>query len=279
MLLRSHRSFRMCLPVSSLLLPHSFSLASLFPVRHIHSWSLGSMQLNAGMPCSARRRIHRERCDVLILVTNIIRQGRCTLVATIQMYKILALNCLITAYSLSVQYLDGIKFGDYQVTITGMLMSVCFLCISRAKVSCCRLSSDSICQRLITARREALEGTTSWKHLQPLRTPFGLDAVRRPHRLPRLCYRVVQVHRRVSLRLLPLPHFTLSITEYLPHCHSGVGMSASADAISRGEIDLEKKFEPSLLNTAIYLLGLSQQVSTFVLNFQVCRPRPYVIPN
>jgi len=37
---------------------------------------------------------------------------------------------------------------------------------------------------------------------------------------------------------------------------------------SPGEIDLDAKFEPSLLNTAIYLLGLSQQVSTFAINFQ-----------
>ncbi|KAJ3899033.1 hypothetical protein F5879DRAFT_811582, partial [Lentinula edodes] len=33
-------------------------------------------------------------------------------------------------------------------------------------------------------------------------------------------------------------------------------------------IDLDAKFTPSLLNTAIYLLGLSQQVSTFAINFQ-----------
>lgn len=32
---------------------------------------------------------------------------------------------------------------------------------------------------------------------------------------------------------------------------------------------MEAKFEPNLLNTAIYLLSLSQQVSTFAINFQV----------
>uniref|UniRef100_A0A7S2RLD3 Cation-transporting P-type ATPase N-terminal domain-containing protein n=1 Tax=Eucampia antarctica TaxID=49252 RepID=A0A7S2RLD3_9STRA len=64
---------------------------------------------------------------------DIIRQGRCTLVTSIQMYQILALNCLISAYSLSVLYLDGVKYGDVQMTSMGILMSISFMSVSRSK--------------------------------------------------------------------------------------------------------------------------------------------------
>ena len=49
------------------------------------------------------------------------------------MYEILALNCLISAYSLSVLHLDGVKYGDRQMTCLGILMSVSFVTISRSK--------------------------------------------------------------------------------------------------------------------------------------------------
>ncbi|KAL8706552.1 MAG: hypothetical protein Q9201_000425 [Fulgogasparrea decipioides] len=152
----------------------------------------------------------------VIAIPNIIRQGRCTLVATIQMYKILALNCLISAYSLSVLYLEGIKFGDGQVTISGMLMSVCFLSISRAK---------------------SVEGLSKERPQPNIFNPYIIGSVM----------------GQFAIHIATLIYISNYVQRTEPR---------------KEEIDLEGDFEPSLLNSAVYLLQLIQQISTFAINYQ-----------
>ncbi|TDZ32315.1 Manganese-transporting ATPase 1 [Colletotrichum spinosum] len=152
----------------------------------------------------------------VIAVPNIIRQGRCTLVATIQTYKILALNCLISAYSLSVLYLEGIKFGDGQYTISGILMSVCFLSISRARV---------------------VEGLSKER---PQPNIFNF-------------YIIGSILGQFAVHVFTLIYIARFCDRLEPRSQ---------------DIDLEAEFAPSLLNSAVYLLQLIQQISTFAINYQ-----------
>ncbi|ODV81986.1 P-type ATPase [Suhomyces tanzawaensis NRRL Y-17324] len=149
-------------------------------------------------------------------VTHIIRQGRCALVSTIQMYKILALNCLISAYSLSVLYLAGIKFGDGQATVSGLLLSVCFLSISRGK-------------------------------------PVEKLSKERPQDGIFNKYIMGSILGQFAVHIITLIYITREIYILEPR---------------EAQVDLEKTFEPSLLNTGMFLLQLAQQVSTFAVNYQ-----------
>lgn len=149
-------------------------------------------------------------------VTHIIRQGRCALVSTIQMYKILALNCLISAYSLSVLYLAGIKFGDGQATVSGVLLSVCFLSISRGK-------------------------------------PIEKLSKERPHDGIFNTYIMGSILGQFAIHITTLIYITREIYILEPR---------------EPQVDLEKEFSPSLLNTGMFLLQLAQQVSTFAVNYQ-----------
>jgi len=65
-------------------------------------------------------------------VLAVVRQGRCTLVTTVQVFKILALNCLVSAFMLSALYLHGVKQGDTQMTIVGLIVAALFFFASQA---------------------------------------------------------------------------------------------------------------------------------------------------
>ena len=148
-------------------------------------------------------------------VCHLIRQGRCALVTTIQMYKILALNSLITAYSLSVLHLSGIRYGDFQVTVSGMLISACFMFLTRSQPV---------------------------KEMSPARPQSNIFNA----------YLLSSVLLQFFLHVAVLIYVTTSAARFeIPWA-----------------VTQKLKFKPGLMNTAVYLLGLIMQLSTFAVNYQ-----------
>jgi cation-transporting ATPase 13A1 len=152
----------------------------------------------------------------IISCVGIIRQGRCTLVTTLQMYQILALNCLISAYSLSVLYLEGVKFGDRQMTVTGILIAIAFYYVSRSR---------------------------PLKKLAPHQPPRSMFT-------PSL---LLSLLGQFAIHLGALVFATMLSKSYLP-----------ADYL----VDLKGDFKPNILNTIIFLLSTTQQVSVFLANYK-----------
>ena len=52
---------------------------------------------------------------------------------TIQIFKLLALNCLVSAYMMTALYLRGLKQGDFQMTANGIVTAGLFFFLSLAK--------------------------------------------------------------------------------------------------------------------------------------------------
>lgn len=157
-------------------------------------------------------------------VCHIIRQGRCTLVTTLQMYKILALNSLVMAYSNSVLRVENLKFSDYQITLQGIMLAGCFFFVSRS------LPADKLSK------------------LRPLPNIFNLYT-----------YATVMCQFFVHL-------FCLT---------KSIQLARETEDRDESDIEGEKDFEPSLVNSLVFLIGTTLQVCTFVVNY---RGDPFMVP-
>jgi cation-transporting ATPase 13A1 len=152
-------------------------------------------------------------------VLTVIKQGRCTLVTTIQVFKILALNCLVCAYMMSALYLKGLKQGDMQMTSCGLVTAGLFLFLSQAK---------------------PLHNISSMK---PPISVFSKSVV-------------LSVFGQFITHLACLI-VTLTLCEKY--------MVDKSDDPSMGA---DGKFQPNIINSAIFLLSSTMQINNFVVNYR-----------
>ncbi|EGR29218.1 hypothetical protein IMG5_160550 [Ichthyophthirius multifiliis] len=90
------------------------------------------IEYKAGDACIAapftNKHSNSIRCVIMLL-----RQGICTLVTTIQTYKILALSSIIQAYSLSVLHMEALKLSETQQTILGITAAIAYYQFSNSR--------------------------------------------------------------------------------------------------------------------------------------------------
>ena len=181
---------------------------------------------------------------------DIVRQGHCTLVSTVQQQQILMLHCLISAYSLSALSLEGSRSSEPQLIASGLLLSVASIAFSFARP------------------------------LDRLSPTLPLASIFHPALLLSVLGQLA-VHASCMLYALQLAKTSMSASELAAAIAfqrkqeklealgepSTPPEGSSADAAAAGGVSFAAH-KPNLLNTVVFLVETAQQVAVMLVNYK-----------
>jgi manganese-transporting P-type ATPase len=188
-----------------------------------------------------------SRLPTIRSAVDIIRQGRCTLVSSIQMQQVLVLSCLISAFSLSVLYTDGIRSSDNQMMASGLCLTAAGLAFSYATP------------------------VHTLSPVRPLRSIFH----------PALFLSIIGqliIHVWVMSYATELVHSATgekaAFPEAIPVAKVSEEQKKNASEAQRSFWEQGPPFEPCLLNTVIFLIETVQRVCVMLVNY---KGRPFMM--
>ena len=213
-------------------------------------------------------------------IVEVLRQGRCTLVTTHTMFKILAVNSLTASYTLSVLYLNDVKTGDSQATFAGILSSALFFAISFAK-PLRRLSPERPPSRVLNRRLILTVCLQTICHVCSLILAARLAGGYEPDPLGREGAVGGNSTKAPSAALPPTPApIHLDDEDILGSAAAAVGAAvvSAADKMLEAAIApspepsifaaaFVSNFKPNKINTAVWLLTTACQAATFVTSY------------
>eukprot|EP00392_Amoebophrya_sp_AT5.2_P004320 g4328.t1 len=183
-----------------------------------------------------------SRTPSIQAVVDIIRQGRCTLLSAVQQMQIMMLDSMISAYSLSAMSADGTRPSEQQMMASGTLLSVAAIAFNFARPL----------DRMHPVR--------------PLRTVFH----------PALFFSMMgqlAIHLVCMVMVMNLAKEAMGEDELKEVLKFEKDRNSHIDAMEDEEMNdvwwfTKVPFRPNLLNTMVWLVEVSQQISVLFVNYK-----------
>ncbi|CAD7959303.1 unnamed protein product [Amoebophrya sp. A120] len=183
-----------------------------------------------------------SRTPSIQAVVDIIRQGRCTLLSAVQQMQIMMLDSMISAYSLSVMSADGTRPSEQQMMASGTLLSVAAIAFNFAKPL----------DRMHPVR--------------PLRSVFH----------PALFFSLLgqlAIHLVCMVYVMNLAKEAMGEEELQAVLKFEKERNDHIDAMEEEDMNdvwwfTKVPFKPNLLNTMVWLVEVSQQISVLFVNYK-----------